>query len=138
MADHESLREELLNILQAHGQEFLSSFSPPHPNQNKRKRSGGDGSGKSKVSKVTQREESEEEWQGFSGDPAVLDESLGSEERSDEGDDQGWSPYVLFFLNIHSAYQDLSTRMMVSQRMRHPAHPTSWCFRIQEQSRLLL
>ena len=131
-------QEELLNILQTQGQEFLSSFSWPHPNQNKRKRTGGDGNGKSNVSKVTQGEESEEEWQGFSGYPAVLEEYNGFEERSDEGGDQGWSPYALLFFDIHSAYQDLSTRMMASQRTRHPAHLTSWCFQIQEQSRLLL
>jgi len=80
--------DELLNILQIQGQEFLNSFLP-NPNQKKRKRAGDVGSLKNKFSKVTQNEESEEEWLGFSRHSLILGENNSPEESSGENGDEG-------------------------------------------------
>jgi hypothetical protein len=88
--------EGLLSVLQAHGQEFLNSFSLPYPNKNKRKRVGDDYERMNHVSKVTE-DESEEEWLGFSEHAFILDESNGCEKSSDGDGDEGQSPNTLYF-----------------------------------------
>jgi hypothetical protein len=93
MSNHD--REDLLNILQTQGQQFLSSFSLPPANRKKRKRDDIDGNGKTKISKATQDEVSgsEAEWLGFSGHLSVRS---GSDESSAESCDEGLSMNALY------------------------------------------
>jgi hypothetical protein len=79
--------QDLLNILQAQGLQFLDSFSLPNSNQKKRKRGGDHDKRKDKVSKVDQDKEFEEEWLGFSG--PLRAESSSSEESGGEDHDEG-------------------------------------------------
>ena len=79
--------ESLLNILQAHGQQFLDSFSVPE-NEKKRKRS----SGSVPAAKLAKREttrsvdssDSAEEWFGFGSGTHTEDEGWESPSLAEE------------------------------------------------------
>lgn len=67
MADHD--RDELLKILESHGQQFLSSFEVSSPEGKKRKSKGSDDR-QVKRQKSDQDEEEFEDWNGFTADAA--------------------------------------------------------------------
>jgi len=62
--DHD--RDELLKILEAHGNQFLSSFSSSvHIEKKRKQQDTSDRNGKTKLSKLDQNEEEYEDWSGF-------------------------------------------------------------------------
>ncbi|KAG5650211.1 hypothetical protein H0H81_000300 [Sphagnurus paluster] len=76
----------LLDILQAHGQQFLNSFSLPHSNNNVKKRKRTPDPSKSPQNEPTDNSDSTEEWTGIAEDDVALDIS-GSESLSECSDD---------------------------------------------------
>ncbi|KAF7355220.1 hypothetical protein MSAN_01437800 [Mycena sanguinolenta] len=83
-----SSNDDLLQILNAHGQEFLSSFSLPAPTSSKKRKSTESSSRPTKVAKLESPPESdeEEEWTGIQVDESESEEASGSdfEQEDDE------------------------------------------------------
>ncbi|KAF7352863.1 hypothetical protein MVEN_01253300 [Mycena venus] len=74
--------DDLLQILNAHGQEFLNSFSFPAPSSSKKRKSEASSSRPAKVAKLQppeSDEEEEEEWTGIQVDQSEDEEETGSE-----------------------------------------------------------
>lgn len=77
-------QDELLEILQAHGQQFLGSFSPPAVSSislKKRKRNVDAKPESRKITKVEPEEEEYEEWGG------IIEETSGSEQEGEDNSD---------------------------------------------------
>ncbi|KAA1466198.1 hypothetical protein DENSPDRAFT_830956 [Dentipellis sp. KUC8613] len=96
-----SENQELLNILQAHGQEFLASFGEPSSSTKKRKineiedAAASEGSGSSGESE----ESGEDEWLGFGSEEDGSDGEDGEDEEKDDGFTAGThtsAPVVVF------------------------------------------
>ena len=86
-------KEELLNLLQSHGQDFLSSFgilpqtaSEPEPKQKKRKLNSSD-----EPQTPSDNSSDDEEWNGFSSEG---ESSTASEQIEDDGREESKPMFV--------------------------------------------
>lgn len=127
-SDHD--QDNLLDLLQAHGQQFLSSFSIPVASGSGKKRKR---TAKSPIPNKVQKldSEEEEEWTG------IKEEDLNSNDSQSENEEG------VFFTEsdldgcINSTSKSLSKRTMGSL-LKRPALPTSWFSRtlVSSQNRL--
>ncbi|KAJ7781330.1 hypothetical protein B0H16DRAFT_1299412 [Mycena metata] len=80
--------DDLLQILNAHGQQFLSSFSVPTPSSSKKRKSADTSSRPSKVPKLQppEPEDDEEEWTGIQVEQSESEEDI--EDEFEQEDDE--------------------------------------------------
>ncbi|TFY77298.1 hypothetical protein EWM64_g6719 [Hericium alpestre] len=83
--------DDLLKILEAHGQSFISSFGDVPPSGKKRRRPAADVDARAtaKAAKLTEEEDEDDEWVGFSKSDSNTEDEDEYEEEYDEEEEEG-------------------------------------------------